>query len=100
MYGDINKSDTYGGTPLHLAAKLGDVDYINFLIEHKAYINKPDMHGNKPLELAKMQPYKDVTEIFIDNSIGWINVAARSTAESYSEAVRVLAKAEADLEKG
>ena len=97
---DINKPDAHGDGPLHLAAKLGNANVIRLLIEHQADINKPDMHGNKPLELARMQPYKDATEqLFIYNSLVWINVTLSSTTEAYSEAVKVLTKAESDLTK-
>jgi hypothetical protein len=42
-----------GWTPLHYAAKSGNKDVVEFLLEHKAEVNAEDNYGQTPLFLAR-----------------------------------------------
>jgi hypothetical protein len=46
---DVNLKDAVGRTPLHIAAKKGDIDVAMFLIEMGADVNVTDAKGNTPL---------------------------------------------------
>lgn len=53
------------GEPLHEAAKKGDMDQINRLIEKGATVDVMDENSNTPLYIAVGQGHKDVVELLI-----------------------------------
>ena len=53
------------GAPLHEAAKKGDMDQINRLIEKGATVDVKDENSNTPLYIAVGQGHKDVVELLI-----------------------------------
>ena len=53
------------GEPLHEAAKKGDMDKINRLIEKGAIVDVVDENSNTPLYIAVGQGHKDVVELLI-----------------------------------
>jgi len=48
----IDGKNGHGYTPMHLVAKHGHTELIQYLIEHKADINLLDANGNTPLSIA------------------------------------------------
>lgn len=53
------------GEPLHEAAKKGDMEQINQLIEKGATVDAVDEYSNTPLYIAVGQGHKDVVELLI-----------------------------------
>ena len=53
------------GEPLHEAAKKGDLDQVNRLIEKGASVDLLDENSNTPLYIAVGQGHKDVVELLI-----------------------------------
>jgi ankyrin repeat protein len=53
------------GGPLHEAAKKGDLDQINRLIEEGVTVDVIDENNNTPLYIAVDQGHKDVAELLI-----------------------------------
>ena len=49
---DVNLSDNYGMTPLHLASKLGQLEICRFLCKFVQNSNTVDNNGKTPLDLA------------------------------------------------
>ena len=49
---DVNMSDNYGMTPLHLASKLGQLEICRFLCKFVLNSNTVDNNGKTPLDLA------------------------------------------------
>lgn len=49
---DINAVDSYGQTPLHLAAHNGLPDAVNVLLQRNASLENKNEHGETPLEVA------------------------------------------------
>ena len=54
-----------GGAPLHEAAKNGDMDQINRLIEKGTPIDVIDENSNTPLYIAVGEGHKEVAELLI-----------------------------------
>ena len=49
---DVNMSDNYGMTPLHLACKLGQLEICQFLCRYVQDKNTVDYNGKTPIDLA------------------------------------------------
>jgi ankyrin repeat protein len=49
---DVNTVDILANTPLHYAAKLGNKNLCQFLVEKGAYLDQIGQDGNQPLHLA------------------------------------------------
>ena len=49
---DVNATNLYTQTPLHIATEVGDAKMVEFLISVKANINAIEYHGNTPLFFA------------------------------------------------
>ena len=64
--GEVDPIDKAKTTPLHLAAKNGHVDTVEFLMDHDANIRLTDVDGNNALELATMHTKKEVAEAIIE----------------------------------
>lgn len=56
-----------GETPLHIAAKAGDIKIVNFLIENKAFVNSKTKTGETPLFYAIQSQSLDVIDTLIKN---------------------------------
>lgn len=55
----INAADTQDGTPLHIAARDGDIDTVQWLLDHGADVNSVGYNGLTPLHLSE---HRDVVE--------------------------------------
>ena len=56
-----------GETPLHIAAKSGDIRIVNFLIDNKAFVNSKTKTGETPLFYAVAEQHLDVIDALIKN---------------------------------
>jgi ankyrin repeat protein len=50
---DVNMKTNYGGTPLHCAPVIGNVEVAKFLVSKGADINMKDSLDNTPLDQAR-----------------------------------------------
>jgi ankyrin repeat protein len=75
---DVNATDQYGWTPLHLAAENGHKDVVEFLLSKKADVNAVNKAVNKyewtPLHLAALLGKEKVVEVLL--KVEEINVNA------------------------
>ena len=62
---EVDPIDKNKTTPLHLAAKNGHVDTVQYLLDHEANIRLTDTDGNNALELATMHTKTGVAECII-----------------------------------
>ncbi|MEQ8187242.1 MAG: ankyrin repeat domain-containing protein [Candidatus Eremiobacterota bacterium] len=67
---DINATNIYGDTPLHLLTGFKDynpdrLETVRFLIEHGASVNAQDREGNTPLHKAAENGFYSVVEFLI-----------------------------------
>lgn len=53
---DVNEKDSDGITPLHLAAQLGNIEFVMALLERDADIDAEDNSGRTPLAYVKDNP--------------------------------------------
>lgn len=60
---DVNVLNKKGESPLHIAAKVKDVDIAKYLIEHKTDVNIKDNFGYTSLDLAEAVHAPGVVEI-------------------------------------
>jgi len=49
-------------TPLHIAAKYGYLNIIEYLVQHGANVNQLENTQKTPLEIARMSEYTDIVE--------------------------------------
>ena len=61
----IGAKDEAGETPLHLAARAGHKEIVEFLLTRKADVNVRDNDGDTPLHLAARMGEKDVAELLL-----------------------------------
>ena len=62
---DVNIKDSFGNTPLYYAARNGNKEICEFLVNHSAYINEPCENGNTPLHMAFFSNQVMVSFIFM-----------------------------------
>ncbi|MYN06940.1 ankyrin repeat domain-containing protein [Pseudoduganella aquatica] len=55
-----------GWTPLHFAAAAGDLDIMNMLLEHHAYIDAGSPSGLTPLMLAAREGMEDAVKLLLE----------------------------------
>ena len=60
---DLNETDEDGITPLHAAARDGNIEIVRFLIELGADKNLPDNKGMLPYDLAKNCCHQAIEEL-------------------------------------
>ena len=58
---DIEARDNYERTPLHNAARIGDIESIQYLLSRNASINTRDAYGQTPLALAVLHSSSSAT---------------------------------------
>jgi len=66
---DVNARNSYGGTPLHLAAmvKGQHSEIVEMLLSHGADVNAPDAHGLTPLHYAALVDNQDAVKSLSDH---------------------------------
>lgn len=66
---DVNVADDLGNTPLHYAAKLGEIDMVVQLLREKININAKNKKGQTPLHFAikKSDKQSELIQVLIDN---------------------------------
>ncbi|MBA3537038.1 MAG: ankyrin repeat domain-containing protein [Tatlockia sp.] len=63
---DVNLATQGGVTPLHMAAKYGNVELVDLLLKHPAIeINLIDNEGKMPLHTAVINNFPDVVSLFL-----------------------------------
>ena len=69
-----------GDTPLHLAAKSGNIDVVQALLDNGAIdsINMKNKHGSTPLHLAAKSGKIDVVQALLDNVDRHINMKEKT----------------------
>jgi ankyrin repeat protein len=76
---DVNLSNSYGMTPLHLASKLGDLEIFNFLCK---YLSDKNTDGKTPYEFEVSEHKWRTVSILNKWKLGNCNVGNRSTSYS------------------
>ncbi len=61
-YGDINKQDKNGCTPLYIACENNYLKIVQQLVENSAWKNKANNQGKTPLKIANEKNYTDIAE--------------------------------------
>ena len=62
---DVDQLDTAGNTPLHLAAKRGQVSIVSILLNHGAQVGLKNELGLKPFDFAKLKGQDDCAEFLL-----------------------------------
>ena len=60
---DLNETDEDGITPLHVAAKNGNLEIAKLLINYGADKNLRDNNGTLPIEFAKNNNHQEIIEL-------------------------------------
>lgn len=63
---DINALDNGGATPLHFAARYGNKDMLNYLLDHSAIMSIADKCGRTVLHRACEAKHKDIAQVLIN----------------------------------
>lgn len=63
----INICNYIGETPLHIACKVGDMNVIRYLIDHKAFVNAKNKTGETPLFYAVANHNLDAINILLEH---------------------------------
>ena len=63
---DVNQTNTYGETPLHVAAKFGKFDVAQLLLDRGADVNKARNYGVTPLYIAAERGQLAVAQLLLD----------------------------------
>ena len=59
---EVNDFDAWGMSPLHIAAKEGNIDVVRCLVQYKALLNPKDGLGRTPLHLASQNGHLEVVQ--------------------------------------
>ena len=101
---DVNTKDSFGGTPLHLAAKEGQAEVIPVLVKAGADVNAKTDEGGTPFHLAAQEGHAEVIPVLVkagadvnaktSNGNTPLHFAAQ---EGHAEVIPVLVKAGANV---
>jgi quinoprotein dehydrogenase-associated probable ABC transporter substrate-binding protein len=101
---DVNKPDTQGYAPLHVAARQRHPDMVKLLIENKADVNAADGGGMTPLLHAVMRDDLPTIKVLLDNGADiekpgpqGYQALAVAIAEDKYEAAKALTEAGANV---
>jgi ankyrin repeat protein len=80
--GKVNTKDTQGRTPLMLAARTGNTQFVETLIsECKAKLNLKDIKGRTALDYAAMGGHRDIVELLLSKGAIYYHVQGRQIAD-------------------
>ena len=94
---DINRADSMGFTPLHIAVQKGNIKLTKMLLKNGADINAKDNFGNNAIRSSKLTAPVDLFELLLEygadpsmkNDYGY---SAIDTFSAYPEIISVLMK--------
>ncbi len=66
VYFDIERTDSYGNTPLMIAVKNADIASVASLLNRGAFVDKSDNMGDTPLLFAARSDLEEMVKILID----------------------------------
>uniref|UniRef100_A0A158RAI1 hydroxymethylglutaryl-CoA reductase (NADPH) n=1 Tax=Taenia asiatica TaxID=60517 RepID=A0A158RAI1_TAEAS len=94
---DINYKDRQLRTPLHAAAHVGDVDFVEFLLSNNARVNVKDIKWYTPLHRACASDAPSVVQLLLDNGAdrnmrekGWLTPLHVAAYNGSLECARLL----------
>ena len=61
----LDEKDYAGNTPLHIAAKRGDITVVKYLLDKGAFVNSKNLNRETPLFFAAENHHKDVIDALI-----------------------------------
>ncbi|MCP5050538.1 MAG: hypothetical protein GY940_25460 [bacterium] len=99
---DVNKQDSFGGSPLHMAVLGNQKAAVELLLAKGANVNAASRNGKIPLQMAFEREYTDIIELFLKRGLE-INRPMDKIGRTLLHRAAVLGKAkvvEFLLEKG
>ncbi|KAL5106453.1 Serine/threonine-protein phosphatase 6 regulatory ankyrin repeat subunit B [Taenia crassiceps] len=94
---DINYKDPQLRTPLHAAAHVGDVDFVEFLLSNNARVNVKDIKWYTPLHRACASDAPSVVQLLLENGAdrnmrekGWLTPLHVAAYNGSLECARLL----------
>lgn len=79
---DMNHSPDNWGTPLHVAAEIGNLSLAKLFIENKAHVDHSNVWGITPLHVAAERGHLDVAKLLLDHG-ACVNTYDMSMSWSY-----------------
>jgi ankyrin repeat protein len=79
---DVNHSPDNWGTPLHVAAEIGNLSLAKLFIENKAHVDHSNVWGITPLHVAAERGHLDVGKLLLDHG-ACVNTYDMSMSWSY-----------------
>ena len=67
---DSNPSDSWGTTPMHIAAKLGHVEFVKALVPFWHNCLKEDRDGKTAYQIAKEKGHEEIMKLMIKYTLG------------------------------
>ena len=102
---NVNQRNSFGVTPLHMAAFRGKIDFVRFFLDHGADIDSPDHFGQTPLFCAAFGGTKAIIKLLLSkkadvnatdkNGMSLLHNAVR---ESKKNLVKQLLETNADID--
>lgn len=89
---DVSAKDAAGRTPLHVAARRGNVDVVHLLLHHHACMSPKDVLGKTPLVVAADLGQKQVVQVLMEHGAVMDNTKEKTLLQraTQKKTVRVL----------